>query len=178
MGKILVIYHSATGNTARMAQYVAEGAEQTDMTVRLRAVEEATAKDVLWADGIAAGAPTNLGVLSWQMKRFWDEISPEIWGHVDGKIACAFSSSGGWGGGNELTLLSLLIVLMNFGFLTFGVPDYVGKRFTLHYGPVVAQEPRADKEIAACRRLGQRLAHWVAAYRDQRNVTLPPARER
>jgi hypothetical protein len=47
------------------------------------------------------------------------------WMKVDGKIACAFSSSGGWGGGTELACQSLLTVLMNFGFLVFGVTDYL-----------------------------------------------------
>ena len=52
---------------------------------------------------------------------------------VDGKIACAFSSSGGWGGGTEPACQSLLTVLLNFGFLVFGVTDYAGQ-FSLHAG--------------------------------------------
>lgn len=65
---------------------------------------------------------------------------------------------GGWGGGAELACLLLLMVLMNFGFLVFGVTDYVGKKFTLHYGVVVAGEPRTESETTACERLGERLA--------------------
>ena len=134
-------------------------------------MEEATREDVIWCDGMAVGTPTNLGLTSWKMKRFWDELSDEIWGQVDGKIACAFSSSGGWGGGAELTCAATLIMLMNFGFLTFGVTDYVGKKFTLHYGAVTAREPRSEEEIAACHRLGKRLAQWVAVYADGRKRT-------
>lgn len=157
-----------------MAAYVGEGACEVPGTeLRVRSVDQATRDDVLWCDGIAVGTPTNLGVMSWQMKRFWDELSHDIWGQIDGKIACAFSSSGGWGGGAELACMSTLVMLMNFGFLVFGVTDYVGKKFTLHYGAVTAREPRAEEEIAACRRLGKRLAEWVATYVDGRTEQHP-----
>jgi NAD(P)H dehydrogenase (quinone) len=169
MGKVLVLYHSATGNTAKMASLVAEGAADiAGIEVRVRAVESATADDVLWCDGLALGSPTNMGLLSWQMKRFWDEVMGPHWMKVDGKIACAFSSSGGWGGGTELACQSLLTVLMNFGFLVFGVTDYAAKLMTLHYGAICAREPRSDDVQAACRKLGQRLAEWVAVYVDKR----------
>ena len=125
MGKILVLYHSASGNTAKMAELVAEGTGAISGTeVRVREVAEVAPDDVYWCDGLAVGSPTNMGVLSWKMKRFWDETMFDHWGKVDGKIACAFSSSGGWGGGAEMACQSLLTVLMNFGFLVFGVTDY------------------------------------------------------
>lgn len=178
MGKVLVLYDSATGNTRRMAEEVAKGAGLVPGTeVRLRSVEEATAEDLLWCDGLAVGSPTNMGILSWRMKRFWDEVAGDLWGKIDGKIACAFSSSGGWGGGAELACLSMLLVLMNFGFLVFGVTDYVAKQFTLHYGAVLAGEPRAEREVAACQRLGQRLAQWVAVLGEGRKE-FHPVRQR
>jgi NAD(P)H dehydrogenase (quinone) len=175
LGKVLVLYDSKTGNTATMARHVAQGAEAVSQTeVRLRSVDDATDDDVRWCDGLALGSPTNLGLISWRMKRFWDEVSDEIWGKVDGKIACSFSSSGGWGGGAEIASLSALVLLMNFGFLVFGVPDYVGKKFTLHYGAVTAREPREEQEIDACIRLGERLAQWVGVYADGRKDLIPP----
>ncbi|MFM7815332.1 MAG: flavodoxin family protein [Verrucomicrobiota bacterium] len=122
MNRVLVLFDSQTGNVRRMAELVAEGAQTiADTEVRLRLVEEATADDVRWCDGLAVGSPTNMGILSWKMKRFWDETMGPAWMQVDGKIACAFSSAGGWGGGMELACQSILTVLMNFGFLTFGV---------------------------------------------------------
>jgi len=167
MGRILVLYDSATGNTEKMAYLVAEGAGLVDGTeVRIRSVVDAVADDVLWCDGIAVGSPTNCGVLSWKMKKFWDDLVEEYWGRIDGKMGCAFSSSGGWAGGNEVTCLSILTVLMNFGFLVFGVTDYVANQFTLHYGAALAGEPRAEREQEACRRLGRRLAQWVRVYVD------------
>jgi NAD(P)H dehydrogenase (quinone) len=165
MNKILVLYDSATGNTARMAELVAEGARTIGETeVRLRSVDDAKPEDVEWCDGLAVGSPTNMGVLSWKMKQFWDVQMGGLWMKVDGKIACAFSSAGGWGGGMELACQSLLTVLINFGFLVFGVTDYVGKVTTLHYGAVTAREPRSDDDQEACRKLGRRLAEWTACY--------------
>jgi NAD(P)H dehydrogenase (quinone) len=164
MNKILVLYDSASGNTGKMARFVAEGALTVpDTEVRLRSLDDAAPDDVLWCDGLAVGSPTNMGLLSWKMKRFWDETAEPLWMKVDGKIACAFSSSGGYGGGAELTCQSLLTVLMNFGFLVFGVTDYVSKLMTLHYGAVTVREPRSEEAAAACRKLGQRLAEWTAA---------------
>ena len=164
MNKILVLFDSASGNTAAMARMVAEGAQKIPQTeVRLRGVDEAAAADVLWCDGLAVGSPTNMGLLSWKMKRFWDDTMREHWMAVDGKIGCAFSSSGGWGGGTELACQSILTVLINFGLLVFGVTDYVGKLTTLHYGAITAREPRSEETQAACRMLGQRLAEWSAA---------------
>lgn len=169
MGKVLVLYDSRSGNTTKMAALVAEGAQAIPGTeVRSRDVDHASAADVLWCDGLAVGSPTNMGLLSWKMKRFWDEVMAEHWMKVDGKIAAAFSSSGGWGGGNELACQSILTVLLNFGFLVFGVTDYVGKLTTLHYGAVAAREPRSEETQAACRKLGQRLAEWVAVFVDGR----------
>ncbi len=163
MNRILVLYDSHTGNTAQMAHLVAEGAARiADTEVRVRSLDEARPEDVHWCDGLAVGSPTNMGLLSWKMKRFWDEVMGEHWMKLDGKIACAFSSAGGWGGGMELTCQSLLTVLMNFGFLVFGVTDYATKLHTLHYGAVTARQPRTEDARAACRLLGQRLAEWVA----------------
>lgn len=163
MNCILVLFDSKTGSVARMAQLVADGAAQIpDTEVRLRSVDEATADDVVWCDGLAVGSPTNMGILSWKMKRFWDETMGPKWMELDGKIACAFSSAGGWGGGMEIACQSILTVLMNFGFLTFGVTDYAGKKMTLHYGAVAAKEPREEETQEACRILGRRLAEWTA----------------
>lgn len=165
MNKVLVLYDSLSGNVGQMAQLVAEGAASVDGTeVRVRSVDEAEPADVLWCDGIALGSPTNMGILSWKMKRFWDEKMGEHWMKIDGKIGCAFSSAGGWGGGMELACQSLLTVLMNFGFLVFGVTDYSGKKMTMHYGAVAAKAPREFETAEACRILGRRLAEWTAHF--------------
>ena len=159
---VLVLYHSETGNTGLMADLVARGAEDVPGTiVRLRTIAEATEDDLRWCAGVALGSPTCLGTVSWQMKKFLDEMVPPLWPKLEGKIGCAFSSSGGLEGGGELTCLALLTVLMNFGFLTFGVPDYVAPGRTLHYGAVCAGRPRDEADRDACLRLGRRLSEWI-----------------
>jgi NAD(P)H dehydrogenase (quinone) len=160
--RILVLYHSASGNTKLMADLVAEGAAGVPETeVHLRSIAEATVDDLVWCDGVAVGSPTCMGTIAWQMKRFWDETAQPLWPKIEGKLGCAFSSSGGLAGGGELTCLALLVVLMNYGLLTFGVPDYVAPGRTLHYGAVCAGRPRDGADQEACRRLGRRLAEWV-----------------
>lgn len=174
MGKVLVLFHTKSGHTKRMAEEVVEGAKRIDETeIRLRSVSEASIDDVRWCDGIALGSPTNMGSVAWEMKRFWDEVVADAWSELDGRIGCAFSTQGGWGGGAELTCQTLNAILMNYGFLVFGITDFVAKQFTLHYGATLAGEPRTEKEIEACRRLGQRLAEWVAVYIDGRKKEHP-----
>ena len=99
-----------------MADLVAEGAASVPATeVRLKNVAEATADDLVWCDGVAAGSPTHMGTIAWEMKRWWDVAVQPLWPKVEGKIGCAFTSSGGLAGGGELTCLALQIVLMNCG---------------------------------------------------------------
>lgn len=165
MSHILVLFDSKTGNTAQMARYVGEGASEIPgCEVRVRSLDEATPDDVVWCDGLAVGSPTNMGLISWKMKRFWDETMGNYWMKLDGRIACAFSSAGGWGGGMELACQSILTMLMNFGFLVFGVTDFATKLHTCHYGAVTVREPRGEDAQAACRLLGRRLAEWTSVF--------------
>lgn len=166
MGKVLVLYHSTEGNTKKMAKLVADGAGLIPgIKIRLKSIDEATTDDILWCDGLAAGSPTHLGTVSAAMKKFWED-NIDIWQKIDGKIGCAFSSQGGWGGGAELTCQALMTIMINYGFLVFGVTDYSGHQFTAHYGATQAGEPREEKEKKSCSKLGKRLAEWVSLYVD------------
>ncbi|MDA3928206.1 MAG: hypothetical protein PF541_04565 [Prolixibacteraceae bacterium] len=166
MANILVLYYSKGGNTAKMAKYVAEGAaEIATNTIRIKSIDEANADDLFWCHGIAVGSPTQLGLVAGEMKQFWEKLD-DVWMHIDGKIGCAFTSQGGWGGGAEIACQSINTLLMNFGMLVFGVTDYVAHQFTTHYGATQAGEPRMQKEIDSCKRIGRRLSEWVAVYVD------------
>lgn len=183
LGRILVLYDSASKCTESMAEYVAEGASLVDsMEVRIRVVpgepnswekegrkatkhQEATFDDLLWADGVACGTPCNLGCISWRMKKFWDDFSQAgYWSVVDGKLGCAFSSQGGHGGGAELVCMAMCTVMMNCGFSCFGITDYVSFMNTMHYGACCAKAPRNDEDKMICRREGTRLAEFVGLY--------------
>ena len=170
MSNILVLYDSYTGNTKKMAEYVADGAKASGKNfVKLLSVDEATTKDINWCDGIAVGSPTNMGLLSWKMKKFWDDCGKELWGKIDGRIGCAFSAEGGWGGGAEITSMSILILLINYGFLVFGATDYVADKFTLHYGATNPGMPDSQASIEACKRIGIKLDQWVDKYFNRTN---------
>ena len=168
MGKVIILFESSTGNTAAMAKLVAEGAARVSgIDVKLKSIEDATADDLRWCDGIAVGAPTNFGTVPWKMKKWWDDlIDEELWPYIDGKFGCAFSSGGAVGGGQELNCMALNVILMNFGFLVFGLTDYTGKGASAHYGVTQVGKPKTASETEACSRLGQRLAEWVAVYVD------------
>jgi NAD(P)H dehydrogenase (quinone) len=156
MVRILVLYDSRTGNTKRMAEAVAEGAESMpEVEVTLRHVDKAQAADLSEHDGVAVGSPTWCGQMSWKLKKFFDE-STSVWGKVEDTVGCAFSTSGGLGGGGEMTCLSILSVLLNYGMLVFGVTDYAAPGVTAHYGAVAVQKP-SEEELASCRILGAKL---------------------
>jgi NAD(P)H dehydrogenase (quinone) len=160
MAKILVLYDTQSGNTKAMAEAVAEGARsQPGAEVTLKHVDEASPSDLFEHDGVAVGSPTWCGGLSWKLKKFFDE-STCVWGKVEDKVGCAFSTSGGLGGGSEMTCLSILSVLLNYGMLVFGVTDYSAPGVTAHYGAVAVQKPSAE-ELAACRILGAKLVTHV-----------------
>ncbi len=174
MAKLLVLYQSNSGRTAAMANLVAQGAKRiSPIEIRIRSIDEANDEDILWCDGIAVGSPTNLGAVSWQMKKFWDDRSRTLWGKIDGKIACAFSSAGSYGGGAEITCLNILTMLINYGFLVFGVTDYAGAKFSPHYGAISATYPESNAEQEACLLLGQRLAQWLVYY-SNKNIKQHP----
>lgn len=167
MAKILVLFHSNTGNTQKMASLVAEGARQAGperVEVRLLEIGDASSEDLDWCDGLALGSPTNYGCVSWQMKKWWDEQPEDNWGKRDGKISCVFSSAGAWGGGQEWTCMALMSILINYGFLVFGLTDYTGFRYSAHYGAVAAGAPESEAAQESCRRLGRRLAEWTLTY--------------
>ena len=82
MAKILIIYDSESDRkfTSTMVPLVREGIEAVPgMEIRVRNVDEAETEDVFWADGIAIGCPTHLGGISWKMKKWWDDRTPDIW---------------------------------------------------------------------------------------------------
>lgn len=173
MANILILYYSKGGKTQKMARLVYEGALEIEgHQVRMKTVAEATVSDLLWFDGIAVGSPTHFGLIAAEMKKFWED-NDSVWMKLDGKIGCAFSSQGGWGGGAELACQSINTLLMNFGILVFGVTDYVAHQYTTHYGAIQAGEPRLPKETDSCRRLGKRLAEWCAVYFDGNNEAHP-----
>ncbi|MGC9514804.1 flavodoxin family protein [Methanocrinis sp.] len=155
MSKVLVVYHSRSGNTAKMAEAVAEGAKNGGADVVLKKVEEATLEEMTAADGIVLGAPTYFGSLSGEMKSFIDR-SVRIRGKLESKVGAAFTSSGSLSGGNETTLISIIEAMLIHGMIIVGDPLETGG----HYGAVAVGAPDAGALIA-CRKLGERVAKFA-----------------
>ena len=186
---ILVLYYSRAGATAEMARQVARGVELVSgMSARLRTVPavstvvECTAPDVpddgpLYCEvddlrdcaGLALGSPTRFGNMAAPLKYFIDQSSA-LWlsGAMIDKPACVFTSTSSLHGGQESTLLSMMLPLLHHGMIIAGLPYSEEGLMTTQSGgtPYGASHWAGDDnsraldetEAALCRALGQRVA--------------------
>jgi NAD(P)H dehydrogenase (quinone) len=187
MNYILVLYYSRHGATAEMAKHIARGVEAGGLEARLRTVPAVSAlceatedsipasgapyadhEDVRHCAGLALGSPTRFGNMAAPMKYFLDGTSG-LWlaGALAGKPAGVFTSTSSLHGGQESTLLSMMLPLLHHGMFIMGLP--YSEPALLHttsggtpYGPShVAgadnQLPISDDERQLCHALGQRL---------------------
>lgn len=151
MVKVLVVYHSQTGHTARMAEAVAEGARAVaDAEVTVKKAVEATPDDLLQADAVILGSPVYYGTMAAELKSLIDR-SVCYHGRLAGKVGAAFASSGAVHGGSETTIVDILCCLLIHGMIVQGEPS--GD----HYGAVSVGKPD-DDSLNACRKLGRRTA--------------------
>ena len=189
MAEILVLYYSRHGTTAEMARLVARGVEQVDgMQSRLRTVPEvspvceatedaipaegppyASHDDLRECAGLALGSPTRFGNMAAPLKHFIDAGS-NLWleGALIGKPAAVFTSTSSLHGGQESTLLSMMLPLMHHGMLILGLPYSETEVFTTdaggtpygasHWAGPENDRPLTEAEKVLCRALGRRLA--------------------
>jgi NAD(P)H dehydrogenase (quinone) len=189
MKHILVLYYSRYGAVKQMAQQVARGIEQiSGAAARLRtvpavstvceAVENdvpdsgapyAELKDLEECAGVALGSPTRFGNMAAPLKYFLDSTST-LWlsGALSGKPAAVFTSTSSMHGGQETTLLSMMLPLMHHGMLIVTLP-YAETELMMTttggtpYGPSHTAGPTSDKALSEdekklCVALGRRLA--------------------
>lgn len=189
MPDILVLYYSRHGAVKEMARWVAHGAERVaGMSARLRtvpkvstvaeavepAVPDAGAPYCELADleqcaGLALGSPTRFGNMAAPMKYFWDGTAA-LWlrGTLAGKPASVFSSSSSLHGGQETTLVSMMLPLLHHGMLIVGLPytepglmrtTSGGTPYGASHLAGTASDRAVDQtEKELCIALGQRLA--------------------
>jgi len=151
MARILIIYDSKTGHTARMARAVAQGAREIrGAEVVVKRVQKASLSDLAEAEAIILGSPTYYGQMSARMKDFIDR-SVKIHGQLEGKVGAAFTSSGGTATGAETTLFSILQAMLIHGMII------QGRAKDKHYGAAAVERP-GEKEMESCRDLGKRVA--------------------
>ena len=149
MPKVLVIYYSRTGNTEKMAQLVGQGLKTAGVEGEIKKVADVHVDELLSVEGVILGSPTYFGVMTSEMKQFVDE-SIKHFGKLNGKVGGAFATSGGIGGGNETTIISLIEALLIHGMIIQGTTKGG------HYGPVAIGTP--DKRVEEeCMALGTRV---------------------
>jgi len=187
MAEILVLYYSRYGATAAMARQVARGVEAVDgASARLRTVAPVSAgggdpappqqgppyarnRDLAECAGLALGSPTRFGNMAAALKHFLDGTSAEwLSGTLSGKPAGVFTSTASLHGGQETTLVSMMLPLLHHGMLITGLPytqPLLSSTRTggTPYGPSHLAGPDSDRELdadeaALCRALGKRLA--------------------
>ncbi|HQZ32230.1 MAG TPA: NAD(P)H:quinone oxidoreductase [Arenimonas sp.] len=143
MSEILILYYSRGGSVAQLARHIARGVEEVPgMQARLRTVPPvapvtetaaapvpdegapyASKRDLAECAGIALGSPTRFGNMAAPMKHFIDGLGAE-WasGTLAGKPACVFTSTATMHGGQESTLLTMMLPLLHHGMVLVGLP--------------------------------------------------------
>ena len=108
---LLIVYHSQSGTTTRMADAVIRGARSlgsANVDVRIRTALDATAEDLLWSDGFILGTPENFGYMSGAMKYFLDRSFYECIDRIDGRPYALFVRAGNDGTGAIASLRRIL----------------------------------------------------------------------
>ena len=198
MAQILVLYYSRNGATAELARQVARGVESvTGASARIRTVPAvspatqvaeppvpaegppyATLEDLRDCDGLVLGSPTRFGNMAAPLKHFLDGTG-SLWltGGLDRKPAGVFTSTGSMHGGQESTLLSMMLPLLHHGMYIVGLPftaesmnrtrsggtPYGASHLRTVSGPDGARLSDDERELA--RLLGRRVAELAVACR-------------
>jgi NAD(P)H dehydrogenase (quinone) len=155
---VLVAYHSATGNTEKMAQGVAEGAKSVaGANVTVKRVGEVTADDLLSSDGVIIGSPVYFGNMSGEVKSFldsWFKMGLFQDRKMRNKVGGTFATGGGFSNGKELTMLTIQAAMVMHQMLVTSGGGGFGATATT--GP---DSPGVDeKELAEANALGKRIA--------------------
>ena len=188
MAHVLILYYSRYGATAEMARQVARGVEAGGLEARLRTVPPVSAEheavappvpdegapyvteaDMRECAALALGSPTRFGNMAAPLKYFIDSTSA-LWmdGTLTGKPGAVFTSTGSLHGGQETTLLSMMLPLLHHGMLLVGLPYSEPELMTTReggtpYGPSHlagpdSNLPLSETEASLCQALGRRLA--------------------
>lgn len=193
MPYILVLYYSRYGSVKQLAQHIARGIETIpSMEARIRTVPSVSPtieasepsvpesgapyvslEDLKNCAGLALGSPTRFGNMAAPMKYFIDKTS-SLWltGDLINKPAVVFSSTSSLHGGQETTLLSMMLPLFHLGFILMGIPYTETDLNTTHTGGtpygathhagMTGKNPVTEEEQRLCFAQGKRLAHIAA----------------
>lgn len=189
MKEILVLYYSQSGAVKELAQLIARGIGQVPgASARLRTVPKvspmcekvapevpdegapyAELKDLEECAGLALGSPTRFGNMAAALRYFLDGTSP-LWlkGALSGKPAAVFTSTASMHGGQETTLISMMLPLLHHGMLIVGIPYTEPALIATksggtpygasHVAGIAGDQPVTEEERRLCLALGRRLA--------------------
>jgi len=188
---VLILYYSRTGAVAQLAQQIARGvAHVAGIEARLRTVPSvsptceavdpvvpdagapyASLDDLSGCAGLALGSPTRFGNMAAPLKYFIDSSS-SLWmsGALIDKPACVFSSSASMHGGQESTLLSMMLPLLHHGMVIMGVPysepvlsqtTTGGTPYGVTHVAGLMHAPLSTDEITLAQHMGERLARFA-----------------
>lgn len=155
--KILVVYDSFTGNTEKMAEFIARGVKESGGEVKVKKVENVGFEELIEADGIILGSPTHYGTMTAGMKQFIYKTD-QIHGKLEGKLGAAFTSS--CGDGDDTTLTSLIQAMLIHGMLVIGGPQ---QRRCYTYGVSVIGKPTKE-DAKICKALGKRVVETLRRF--------------
>ena len=143
MSRILIVYHSQTGHTEKMAKAVADGAKAIEHTeVILKKAGEATLDDFLACSGLAIGTPENFGYMSGMIKDFFDRTYNAAQDKVFRKPYVVFISAGNDGSGALRAIERIAL----------------GYKLKNVFTPIIAKGEITDEILKQCRELGGTLA--------------------
>ena len=190
ISRILILYYSKHGNTRKMARLIARGVQQVEdceavvRTVPVDGVDEADAADPLInqqelaeCDGLLLGSPSHFGNMAAPLKAFIDSTS-QIWlnGELEGKPAGVFANSSSIHGGQETTLINMMIPLLHHGMVLAGLP-YSEKALLFtetggspygatHWAQTGERRGLDNHEKQLCLAQGQRIAQLAKALKN------------
>ena len=161
--KVLVAYHSSTGNTERMAEAVAAGAREIPSAqVVMKRVGQVTADDLFSSDALVVGSPVYWSNMSGEVKTFFDNwqfkfgVYPEF--KMKNKVGAAFATGGQVSSGKEVTMLTILAAMLGNQMIVVSGGGAFGASATTE-----GDSPGIDnKELTDARSLGRRVAEVAA----------------
>ncbi len=164
--KVLVTYHSLSGNTERMAEAVADGSRSLPGTeVLLKRVGQVTADDLFSADAVVVGSPVYWSNMSGEVKTFFDNwqfkfgVFPEF--KMKNKVGAAFATGGQISSGKEVTMLTILAAMLGNQMIVISGGGAFGASATTE-----GESPGIDaKELADAKALGLRVAEVAARFK-------------
>jgi NAD(P)H dehydrogenase (quinone) len=164
--KVLVTYHSLSGNTERMAEAVVDGVKSLPGTeALLKRVGQVTADDLFSADAVVVGSPVYWSNMSGEVKTFFDNwqfkfsVFPEF--KMKNKIGAAFATGGQVSSGKELTMLTILAAMLGNQMIVVSGGGAFGASATTE-----GDSPGIDKkELADAKELGRRVAEVAVRFK-------------